>query len=75
MYDKDKKILENKVIDNDFYKSLCGGICLVCKHKGYKSDGKFEKTGICMKKFWMDKRDKLSAKNPVSKCEWFESYI
>jgi hypothetical protein len=29
MNDKDKKILEKKVIDNDFYKSLCGGICLV----------------------------------------------
>lgn len=72
MIDKSIKIPEKTVGSNDFYKLLCAGLCLECKHKGYKSDDTFQKTGRCMKKFWMDKRDKLSTKKPVTKCKWFE---
>ena len=51
---------------------LCAGLCLKCQHQSYKSDEMFQKTGRCMKKFWMDKPDRLSAKKPINKCEFFE---
>ncbi len=51
---------------------LCAGLCLNCKHQSYKSDKTFAKTGICLVKFWKDKRYKLSKDKPVLKCEFFE---
>ena len=59
-------------LGNDANRLLCAGLCLNCKHQSYKSDHTFKKTGICMVKFWMDKRCKLSADKPVLKCKYFE---
>lgn len=59
-------------LGNDANRLLCAGLCLNCKHQGYKSDHTFKKTGVCMKKFWMDKRCKLSPNKPILKCEYFE---
>jgi hypothetical protein len=61
-----------KKLGNDANRLLCAGLCLNCKHQSYKSDDTFKKTGICMVKFWMDKRCKLSADKPVLKCKYFE---
>ena len=59
-------------LGNDANLLLCAGLCLKCQHQSYKSDEMFQKTGRCMKKFWMDKPDKLSAKKPINKCKFFE---
>lgn len=57
---------------NNANRLLCSGLCLNCKHQSYKSDNTFTKTGVCMAKFWKDKRCKLSPKKPVLNCEFFE---
>jgi hypothetical protein len=54
------------------FTELCSGICLTCKHKGYKSDGNFQKTGCCLKKFWADRPNRLTKNKPVLKCSLFE---
>jgi len=59
-------------LGNDANRWLCSGLCLNCKHQSYKSDHTFMETGVCMKKFWMDKRYKLSPNKPILKCEYFE---
>lgn len=59
-------------LDNDANRLLCAGLCLNCNHQSYKSDKNFIKTGICMVKFWKDKRCKLSPNKPVLKCADFE---
>lgn len=59
-------------LGNDANRLLCAGLCLNCKHQSYKSDKTFTKTGICLVKFWKDKRYKLSKDKPVLKCEFFE---
>lgn len=59
-------------LGNDANRLLCAGLCLRCKHQSYKSDKTFKKTGICLIKFWKDKRYKLSKDKPILKCEFFE---
>jgi hypothetical protein len=51
---------------------LCAGLCLKCQHQSYKSDENLQKIGRCMKKFWMDKPDKLNPKNPINNCKLFK---
>ena len=59
-------------LGNHANRLLCAGLCLNCKHQSYKSDKTFTKTGICLVKFWKDKRCKLSPNKPVLKCADFE---
>jgi len=59
-------------LGNEPNRLLCAGLCLRCKHQSYKSDKTFKKTGICLIKFWKDKRYKLSKDKPILKCEFFE---
>ena len=81
MLEKNKKLhhvsikyesLMPEKLGNDANRLLCAGLCLNCKHQSYKSDHTFKKTGICMVKFWKDKRYKLSPNKPVLKCVDFE---
>ena len=71
-FDMENKTLTDHENGNDANRLLCAGLCLNCKHQSYKSDKNFTKTGICMVKFWKDKRCKLSPNKPVLKCADFE---
>lgn len=47
-------------------------LCDSCRFMSYKSNHIFEKTKVCMKKYWNDLPDKISESNPVFVCQLYE---
>ena len=46
-------------------------LCKNCQYLSYQKNDDFEKKNICIIKFWLDKKYKLSEKRKINKCKHF----